>query len=170
MTSFDDQLAPGNRLAMITQEIGYALWQLQNLEETTAQYFVLLTQAKPQMGIEAGKILFEKASKKTFGTTIHALVKTECLSSEIKRRFIALLKERNWLVHSSLRDNRRAVHEDAAAQKLMTRLIEISDETLVLHKHIGHLIENYTKSCGVSTARIDKLTEELLNEWRGYNT
>ena len=42
------------RLKIITQRIGFALWQIQELEGVSAQYFVIVTQAKKGMGEAAG--------------------------------------------------------------------------------------------------------------------
>ena len=47
------QLAMADRLAAITQQVGFALWQLQALEGATAQYYVLIAQAVRGMGVEA---------------------------------------------------------------------------------------------------------------------
>ena len=64
----DEVIKKANRLAVITQRIGFALWQIQELEGCTAQYLVLITQAKKGMGAKAGNELLGKAFGKTFGS------------------------------------------------------------------------------------------------------
>lgn len=63
MNEFIQQLQKANRLTEITQRIGFALWQIQELEGVSAQYFVLLAQAIKGMGEAAGNVLIEKAKK-----------------------------------------------------------------------------------------------------------
>jgi hypothetical protein len=41
METLNQQLQKADRLAAITQRIGFALWQIQGLEGVAAQYFVL---------------------------------------------------------------------------------------------------------------------------------
>ena len=65
MKDLAHQLEKADRLAAITQRIGFALWQIQELEGVSAQYFVLVVQAKKGMGLAAGNALEEKAKKKT---------------------------------------------------------------------------------------------------------
>ena len=40
------QIQKAERLAAITQKVGFTLWQLQELEGATAVYFVLVAQAR----------------------------------------------------------------------------------------------------------------------------
>lgn len=93
------KLERANRLAEISQRVGFAVWQLQELESASAQCFVLLAQATKGMGLEAGNNLLEKASKKTFGNTVRRMTKANLLSATLGTRFLNLLAERNWLVH-----------------------------------------------------------------------
>lgn len=70
MEFFDQQIQKINRLDAIIKKIGFALWQIQELEGVAAQYFVLLAQAKKGMGLAEGNALVEKAQSKTLGATI----------------------------------------------------------------------------------------------------
>ena len=71
MSPIMHQLQLADRLSAITQKVGFALWQLQELEGVSAQYFVLLVQAEKGMGLNEANALIEKAQHKTFGATIH---------------------------------------------------------------------------------------------------
>ena len=68
-----NSLDRAERFGEICQAIGFTLWQLQMLEGSTAQFFVLVEQAVPQMGEEEGNILVTEAQKKTFGGSISRL-------------------------------------------------------------------------------------------------
>lgn len=165
MGPFDQHLNQANRLDAITQKVGFALWQLQELESVAAQSFVLLTQAKKGMGLAAGNSLIDKAQRKTFGATIHQITKAGLLNSELETRFTNLLSERNWLVHKSRASSRGAVHSDGIAQKLILRVDAIAEESLALIKEIALLAEHHVKRHGVSEQHIRHEAEKLLEHW-----
>jgi len=154
-----------NRLDLVTQQIGFVLWQIQDLEGVSAQYFVLVAKATRGMGETAGNALFDKAKKNTFGTTIRHISEHGLLSSDLERRFTHLLSERNWLVHRSRADSRDAVHSDVSMQKLLMRIDTMANETISLLKEIGSLSSNFVKEYGVTEEYINKKAEELLKQW-----
>jgi hypothetical protein len=155
-----------DRLAEIARGVGFALWQLQELEGATALYFVLVAQARKGMGFANGNALIQTAQSKTFGITIRELGKVGLLKLEIQQRFDGLLKERNWLVHNSRASNRSAVHSDAAMQKLLVRLDSIVEESNALLKQLGALAEMHVRQHGVSEQEIDERANLLLQEWQ----
>ncbi len=159
-------LQRADRLADITQRVGFALWQLQELEGCAAQCFVLLAQAKQGMGVVAGEALVEKAQGKTFGATINQMAKASLLQPELAQRFSSLLAERNWLVHKSRADSRHVIHDHAATQALRGRLDAIADESLVLLKAIAKLAEDFVRRHGVSAEYIDRTAQQLLQQWQ----
>ena len=159
------QIEKADRLTTITQRIGFALWQIQELEGATAQYFVLIVQAKKGMGLAPGNVLSENAKKKTFGATIHRISKAGLLSPEIESRFTNLLSERNWLVHRSRADSRSAIHSDLKMQQLLVRIDKMADESSSLLRKIVTLCEAHVKKYGVTEEYIDKKAKELLEQW-----
>jgi hypothetical protein len=165
MEDLAQQLQKADRLAVITQRVGFALWQIQELEGVSAQYFVLVAQAKKGMGLAAGSALDERARKKTFGTTLHKIAKAGLLSAALEVRFGNILSERNWLVHQSRADSRSAIHSDLAMQRLVARLDAIADESLLLLKEIRALSETYVKKHGVTEEYINEKAMELLKQW-----
>jgi len=68
-------------LFTITQQVGFALWQLQELKGSPATVLGLLAQASQGMGRIAGDALVEKEQLKTFGATIKQTEKANLLSS-----------------------------------------------------------------------------------------
>jgi uncharacterized protein YutE (UPF0331/DUF86 family) len=169
MNDLTHQLRKADRLRAITQRVGFALWQLQELEGTSAQYFVLVAQAKQGMGLEAGNALVDDAQSKTFGKTITKLVRAKHLPEQVESRFQALVAERNWLVHNSRATSRNAMHDDEACGKLTARLDQIAEEAHLLLKEVGKCAEAFVKKYGVSTAKIDELAAETLNAWHKEN-
>lgn len=165
MEEFDIQMEKVNRLNEITQRIGFALWQMQELEGVSAQYFVLASQAEKGMGEVAGNTLVEEARKKTFGRTIHRISNQGLLSTELKDRFFNLLSERNWLVHRSRADSRDAIHSNKAMQKIVARIDAMEKESLSLLREIGSLSMAYVKKHGVTEQYTNKKAQELLKQW-----
>jgi hypothetical protein len=165
MDNLLSQLEKADRLDAITQRVGFALWQLQELEGVTAQYFVLVGQSKKGMGLDAGNALLDKAIKNTFGATIRQMSNAGLLSADLQREFGNLLKNRNWLVHKSRSQSRSAIHNEAAMQQVMKRLDAIADEALVLLRKIGALTDDHVKKHGVTEEYIAKKANEILEQW-----
>ncbi|HMY50825.1 MAG TPA: hypothetical protein PLN96_03025 [Zoogloea sp.] len=165
MIDLEMQLRRADRLDAITKSLGFALWQLQALEETTANYYVLVALATRGMGIEAGRKLDDSVKGNTFGKTIHALRDSGKMPSKIEQRFLALLKERNWLVHKSRATNRGAVHDNQACDSLLVRLDQLAEEARLLLREIGKASEKFVVQSGVPIEEVDRLTHEILNSW-----
>lgn len=165
MSTLAQQLAKADRLAAITQSIGFALWQLQELEGVAAGYFVLLAQAKKGMGLAEGNALVDKAQGKTFGTTLHQIAKADLVTPEIEERFTKLLAERNWLVHRSRADSRNVIHNDKAMNALLARLEAMSDESLALLKFIDAETTAFVQSHDVSMDYVAQVSKQLLEQW-----
>ena len=169
MNDFSERLARANRLQVLMQQVGFALWQLQELEGVAAQYYVLVALAKRGMGTAEGNVLLEDAQSKTFGATISKLVKENHLPGNIEPRFQALLKERNWLVHSSRSTNRDAIRNGIAYSKLLKRLEAIAEEAGVLVKAVGEESNKRARNLCLSAERQRFLAAEILKGWHGGN-
>jgi hypothetical protein len=165
----DKLIEKANRLAEITQRMGFALWQIQELEGCTARYLVLVTQAKRGMGTKACDELLGKAFGKTLGATIHKVTKTGLLSIDLERRFCALLTERNWLVHKLRAQSRNAIHSKPIAEKIIQRLDAMADESKALLYEIAALAEQYVKKIGISQQQIEEAANHLLEQWHDPN-
>ena len=166
MDPFAYRLEAADRLNLILNRVGFALWQIQELESVAANYFVLLVQAQKGMGLEAGNLLIEKAKKKTFGTTVRRLAEAGLLSPQLERRLNDLLAERNWLVHGSREASRSAPHNDSAATRLVDRIDAIAEQSLGLLREIGELVEAFAKKHGTTEEYIAETSKRLLDEWR----
>ena len=165
MNSLAYQLEKADRLAAVSQSVGFALWQLQELEGVTAQYFVLLTQAKKGMGLSEGSVLVEKALAKTFGATLHQVTKAGLVPPEIEERFKKILAERNWLVHRSRADSRNAIHHEPVLNALILRLEGMADEALALLKYIAEETVSFGQKHGVSAQYVDRVSKQMLEQW-----
>ena len=154
------------RLDEITRRIGFALWQLQELEQVSATYFALLANASRGMGLQAGEALVAKAQGETFGQTISKLRAANLVSDELETRVLGLLRERNWLVHASRSDSHGAVYANATFESLKLRLDKLAKAALALLLEIGVLAERHVIAHKLSQQEIDVGASTLLKSWR----
>ena len=166
MENFEEQLIKANRLAEISQQVGFTLWQIQELENVAAHFYVILGQAEKGMGLEAGNALIDKALQNTFGKNIGNIKKAGLIDNELETRISSLLKERNWLVHKSRLDSRNAICHDSAMNKLLQRLEVITEETTYILKELGRRCEAFVMKHGVSQNYINEVSQEILKGWR----
>lgn len=171
MESLDMQLQKANLLEVITQRIGFAIWQIQELEGCAAQYLVLMTQATRGMGEEAGNELVRKAQEKTLGSTIHQARKAGILDETLERRFTALLEERNWLVHKSRGRSRGAIHNIQYADTVIRRIDVMAEEAGALLTEVERLVERRVKSSGIAQneQQVQERARRLLEEWHNQS-
>jgi len=160
-----DQEVRAERLLALTQRVGFTVWQLQELEGATAQYFVMVCQATQGMGEESGQTLVNKAKSKTFGATITQLAKAKQLDPDTQTDFQTLLAERNWLVHHSRADSRSAIHDEKIFHKRVERIDAIADAAQKLIKSLGRHAETFARDHGISLSHIDDLTAQTLATW-----
>src|SRR6266511_1149015 len=153
------------RLELITQRVGFALWQVQEFEGVAATYFGLVTQARKGMGLTEGTTFLEAAQARTLGATFHHIKRAGLLSADLEARFGKLIVERNWLVHDSRRDSRSAVHNDTSMERLVARLDAIAEVSLALLIELGGVAEQFARQNSVSAEYIRKKAAEFLAEW-----
>lgn len=166
MDAFKAALAKTERLEAICQRAGFALWQLQTLESSSAQAFVLMAKAKRGMGKKAGSELLGSALKDTFGKTVHSMRRTGVISGELEKRFVDILNERNWLVHKSRTDSELALVDPQAFEVLNNRIEKIATESSSLMKALADLAVNFTVKSGVPIEKIQLEEKELLRKWQ----
>lgn len=163
------KLSDAERLDFISQRVGFALWQIQELESITATYLVLVARATQGMGETEGNAILKKALSKTFGVTVRDIVKAEKMPAELRAPVEHLLAERNWLVHGSRASSRSAVRNESDCNFLIARIDAISDGALNLMRQFGDLIESFAKLRGVAVENIDVEAARILKQWHRSN-
>ena len=163
------QLEKSDRLSVIAERIGFALWQLQELERISAYYLVLKTKATLGMGAKAGQELIDKAVSRTFGMTLREISGANLFDQKLQVRFSALLSERNWLVHKSRADSRSAIHGDDPAIILIDRVNSIADESLALMHEVMLLAGAFSQEYGVSEELANEQAEATIRGWHDPN-
>ena len=154
------------RLEVVTQRVGFTLWQLQELEVVAAYVFVLLAKAKKGMGEVAGNALLDKATGDTFGGTFRKMKKAGILPDEIESRFDHVLGERNWLVHRSRESSGQAIDSAADTAGLVQRINDIETEGMQLMRELKGLAERHVEAHGVTQSEIDAEVRNLVGQWQ----
>lgn len=161
----EDQLMKSARLAAFCDRIGFAVWQLQDLEAVCAKYLMLRTRLKNGIAEDEYDDLVTKALSKTFGATLRAATNAEVFPVPLQDRFTAILSERNWLIHRSRFDNRAAYYSDSAALKLIQRVDQISVCVRELMVEIDKLIDRDAVEGGIDLTDLGHQTDEILSKW-----
>ena len=170
MTDLHTQLLTADRLEALYKQLGLTLWRLQELEGVVAKYYVLVALASRGMGVSEDLVLERTVEGKTFGKTVKLLREAKKVPVELVERLPNIVKERNWLVHSSLANERAAVYNDARCAAFLKRMEIISQEASAIIKVLGNSAECFVMSAGVTAEEIDRLTKRTLEAWRGDAT
>ena len=147
------------------QHVGFAVWQLQELETLAASYLVVRVKATKGIGKEKGEALLATAEKCTFGTLLRDLEKAGVVPTSMSSRLQTALNDRNWLVHRSRRDSRGILDSPETYSALTVRLERMSADALQLLKELGLELEAYVVSQGVSQAQIDADAARIARSW-----
>jgi len=154
-----------NLLFWLMYKIGFTIWQLQELENTLATYFVIRLKACRGIGKEKGEALLQTARKKTLGGLIRDLEKGGVVPATMATRLCSILEKRNWLVHNARRENRGILSSPSKYDLFIGQLESIASEAMALLKEIGQEVENYVLCSGVDKSKIDSEADRLLKEW-----
>jgi hypothetical protein len=149
----------------VCDRVGFAVWQLQELEAVCAKFLMLRTQLKDGVTEASYDALVEKALRNTFGVTLRQASDANIFPDALQARFNALLAERNWLIHKSRLENRAAYHDDSAAQQLIQRVNDISAEVRAIMQEIDRLIDQDAMESGISLEELAERTNDTLAGW-----
>ena len=153
------------QLYEVTAQVGFALWQTQVAEETVGAYLVFVHQAKPSKARTEVEAMFAKAGKNTLGQLLRAIESTGNTPQHLVDALDAFVEKRNWLVHHSRRDCRRAMYSGSGRTTIIGRLAAVADEALALSKAFQAATETHLETLGISKEKIDRDTQKLLDEW-----
>src|SRR6266446_4881713 len=92
--------------ADVTRRVGFAVWQLQALEQVAACHLILVHKASPATAREEVQSMFQKTEKNTLGQLFGQIRDATGNAASFLPRFEALVEERNWLIHRSRHQNR----------------------------------------------------------------
>jgi hypothetical protein len=151
----------------ITRCVGFAVWQLQLLEQVAACYLILVHKAEPTTAREQVQTMFAKAEKKTLGQLFGEIRDSSKGAATFLPRLEALVDERNWLVHRSRHQNRKDLYSPERRQALIDRIEALAAEALSIAKEFENATEEHLLSFGVSKAELDARAAAIYRDWTG---
>jgi hypothetical protein len=154
-----------DELHEVTAQVGFALWQTQVAEETVGVYLVFVHQASPSRARAEFEAMFAKAGRSTLGQLLRAIESTGNAPQHLVDALDAFVEKRNWLVHYSRRECRRAMYSGSGRAAIIARLAAIADEALELGKAFQAVTEAHLETLGISKEQMDRDTAKLLDEW-----
>ena len=159
------RLEKGAKFERLMQAVGFALWELQELERTAADYAVIRVRGHRSMEPERAAALLASAERATFGGALTELEAAGVVPGAMATRLRALLDDRNWLVHRSRAGSRGILADPEAYAQLTERLERMSDRARELLKELAQEFEDYVVAQGVDRAQIDAESARLARAW-----
>ena len=149
----------------LTSLVGYAVWQIQVLEQVLAFYLIMVHQITTDTARTEIETMFVKTTKHTLGELFSAIRKTGEGPESLLPRLERFILERNWLVHRSRYKNRSDLYSPAKRTALRQRLCAIADEALSLMEAFPEATEDHLIGQGMTKADIDARAKQIRKEW-----
>ena len=150
----------------VLYRVGFALWQIQELESTIAHYLVLVYKLEPDIAREEAESVLERTRRKTLGQLLGQLKSQGPINTELIERLDRFVEHRNWLAHRSRSESRRQVYQNSRNHEILSRLDWIASEALALMKLFAEGLLTHLESHGLSREEIDKRAAETMQQWQ----
>ena len=154
-----------SRLSVMMQNVGFTIWQLQELEDTIATYLVVRSHALQGIGAAAGDVLLSKARGRSLGSLLTEITKTGLLETGLATELRDVVEKRNWVVHRARRECRGILTDDSRLSSILSDLNKLADCSLELQKRLTIDLERFVVESGVDRGVIDAEADRLQREW-----
>ena len=161
VTSMDlDQLRPHFPdidpfgFAEVMRDVGNALWRVQQLEESVQIYLVMVYGLAGKVAADVAESVLELHKRKTLGRLVRELNASARIPADISNRLNSFVGPRNWLVHRSQGDSRKALLSTEGRAVISARLDVITEEAGAIQKLIAEHLEHELRRRGVSEATL----------------
>ena len=151
--------------ADVLRRVGFAVWQLQALEQVAACHLVLAHRVTISTAREEVHRMFQKSEKNTLGQLFGQIRDASNGAASFLPRFEALVQERNWLVHHSRNKNRSDLFDAHSRQRLIDRIEAMAEEAHQLAKALQATTEDHMVSQDITREEIDRRTSQIFREW-----
>ena len=151
--------------ADVLRRVGFAVWQLQALEQVAACHLVLVHKVTISTAREEVHRMFQKREKNTLGQLFGQIRDLSNEAASFLPRFEALVQERNWLVHHSRNKNRSDLFDDHARQRLIDRIEAMAKEAYQLALALQATTEDHMVSQDITKEEINRRSSQIFREW-----
>lgn len=161
-----DELISPSELDEFFKLIGRGLWYLQNVEDVLSSYLTLKAKFRTPAVVSNKEIkrTLKKYRSKTLGDAIEYAREKNLFEEDLLSQLDAFNKERNWLIHRSIRKNRDDLYNRKKREATFKRIENFGQQAINLHSLIAHELEAFVISCGVSKVDIENETQRIAKE------
>lgn len=138
--------------------LGECLCAVQILEDAIS-HSIVIKKTNPNQKEEAD-ILLEKHRRYVLGKAIKIIKDDSLLPTSIENELSKLLKERNWLIHHSITENKKEFKTDSFFNNLSERTKEITFKANNLRALIELDLIEYCEKKGINMSRVKKFIED----------
>jgi hypothetical protein len=153
------------RLPDLMRAVGFATWQLQELENAVAAYVVIRLRETRGRGTACGIEISSTVEGRTLGNLLAEMKRKRVIPDDLATDLAMLLDDRNWLIHRARRETRGVLSDEIIFSRTMTRMDGIADKALALTKRLAYEVEELVSQAGVSAELLDLEAERLARSW-----
>jgi len=150
-------------------QIGFAVLQIQVLEQALAVHLVLVHKVSVEMARSEIEKLFLKTEKRTLGQLFKDIHDTNRATPTLLLRLESFVKERNWLIHRCRHENRTDFYSEVKRTVLIRRIGAIAEESLALQKAFQKATEDHSIAQGISRVEIETRAAKIYQDWSKAN-
>lgn len=158
-----------NEFNEVVSQIGFAVLQIQVLEQALAVHFVLVHKVSVEMARSEIEELFLKTEKRTLGQLFKSIPNTNQATLTLLLRLKSFVEERNWLIHRVRHENGTDFYSGAKRTALIQRIIAIAEEALALQKAFQKTTEDHLVAQGISMIEIESRAAKIFQDWTKPN-
>ncbi len=145
--------------------MGYALAMVQDLELALATYLSIVVDIEPDAAVDIAAHTFEKNERKTLGSLLAGLRKTDRVPEDLVSQLEALRPERNWLAHRGNHAGREVLNKPKQLAAVLRRMQSLAGDAHELSKAVSAELDRYQIQQGVSQDDLDRRTREIAKKW-----
>lgn len=146
--------------------IGFAVWQIQNLENGLVTFLTLIDLPTNTSKNEADLLLEKNKKNKTLGKLLNEMNKINFIPNELKDCGKEILNQRNWLIHHSRPENHTDIYHHERLMKLFDRLDKISGDASIFLKQINKHFEEYVISKkNIPKSQLKEYESQIITSW-----
>lgn len=132
--------------------LGESLFAVQLLEDALS-HSIVIKKTEPNQKKEAN-ILLEEQRSYTFGKALNIAKRESLLPKQLEKDLSEFLRERNWLIHKSISDNKKDYRTEYFYSRIFEKTKAITSKAIELRINIELDLVEYCQNKGISMAKV----------------
>ena len=138
----------------VMRDVGNAVWRVQQLEEAVQMYLVLICGFAGEVATDVAQAVLERHKKRTLGQLVRELNEQARVPEQLSARLNAFVEPRNWLIHRSQNNSRKALVTRDGRAIISAKLDELTEEASAIQRLIAEDLEAELRRRGVGEATL----------------